>query len=193
MKANFLKYTLIGVISLSLFSCSGSKKEGNDHEEHSQPAATATPSKSPETVVMTNIGSTHVHLIYHAPSVRGRQIFGGLVAYNEVWVTGAHSATSIEFHGDVTLNGQKVAKGKYALFTIPGEEEWTIIINKNFEQHLADDYDEQLDVVRLKVKPETLSEVQEQLLYEVKETESGKGLISISWATSKVEFNISEQ
>tara|TARA_R110001592_G_scaffold64751_2_gene198881 strand:+ start:9701 stop:9886 length:186 start_codon:yes stop_codon:yes gene_type:complete len=61
---------------------------------------------------VTNIGKTHVNIVYHAPSARGRQIFGGLVAYNEVWVTGTRSATAIDFYGDVELNVKTVAKGK---------------------------------------------------------------------------------
>ncbi len=191
----------ISILSLStltflFLACSGGKTEkveqeaGHDHET-TQPATTAK-AKSPATETMANIGDTHVHIAYHAPSVRGRQIFGGLVAYNEVWVTGAHSATSIQFYGDVALNGNRVAKGKYALFTIPGEDEWTIIINENFDQHLADDYNPDLDVVRLTVKPEKRSEIQEQLLYKVKPTDDKEGVISISWADVKVSFNVRE-
>ncbi|MFT7149704.1 MAG: hypothetical protein ACI82Q_001564 [Nonlabens sp.] len=182
------------VMALIFTSCSGEKKEdATDHSEHT-PAATSTAgqSKSPASQAMTNIGGTHVHIEYHAPSVRGRQVFGGLVAYGEVWVTGAHSATSINFPNDVTLNGKKVPKGKYALFTIPGEDEWTVIINKNFEQHLADDYDENVDVARIQVKPETLDEIQEQLRYDITETEEGKGIISIAWADVKISFEVIE-
>lgn len=181
------------VMALIFASCSGEKKEADDHSEHT-PAATSSAgqSKSPASQAMTNIGSTHVHIEYHAPSVRGRQVFGGLVAYDEVWVTGAHSATSINFPNDVTLNGQKVLKGKYALFTIPGRDEWTVIINKNFEQHLADDYDESLDVARIQIKPETIAETQEQLLYKVTETEDGKGTISIAWADVRISFDVIE-
>lgn len=188
-----IKTLAITSMVLLLASCSGDKKEAADHSNHA-PATTASGgnSKSPATQAMTNIGATHVHIEYHAPSVRGRQVFGGLVAYDEIWVTGAHSATSINFPNDVTLNGEHVPKGKYALFTIPGKEEWTVIINKNFEQHLADDYDENLDVVRIKVKPETLSETQEQLRYQVEETEDGKGTISIAWANVNISFEIAE-
>lgn len=192
-KINLLFFTLLLV---AFMACSGDKKQkeeaGADHDHAAAQTASPSTSKSPATEAMTNIGGTHVHIAYHAPSTRGRQIFGGLVAYDEVWVTGAHSATAIEFYGDVELNGNKVAKGKYALFTIPGESEWTIIINENYEQHLADDYDQDLDIVRLKASPEKLSEVQEQLLYEVKSTGDKKGVISISWADVKVSFNVKE-
>lgn len=193
MKKFTNRYILPSLIIIIIVACSGEKKSTDEHD-HSTPATTAASdnSKSPASQAMTNIGATHVHIEYHAPSMRGRQIFGGLVAYNEVWVTGAHSATSIIFPNDVSLNGNKVPKGKYALFTIPGESEWTVIINENYEQHLADDYDEKLDVARFRVKPGQLAETQEQLLYEVKETTSGKGIISISWEDVKISFDVTE-
>ena len=185
------------LFAAALVACSGDKEqkeaeEGHDHDHAATQTASPGKSKSPASQAMTNIGNTHVHIEYHAPSVRGRQIFGGLVAYNEVWVTGAHSATSINFPNDVSLNGNKVPKGKYAFFTIPGESEWTIIINENFEQHLADDYDQKLDVIRFTVKPERLTETREQLLYEVQSTGEKEGIISISWADVKVTFNVKE-
>ena len=192
-----LNLLFLVLFAATLVACSGDKKqkeaeEGHDHDHAATQTASPGKSKSPASQAMTNIGNTHVHIEYHAPSVRGRQIFGGLVAYNEVWVTGAHSATSINFPNDVSLNGNKVPKGKYAFFTIPGESEWTIIINENFEQHLADDYDQELDVIRFTVKPERLTETQEQLLYEVQSTGEKEGTISISWADVKVTFNVKE-
>lgn len=163
----------------------------HDHGEH-QTTETAASSNtgSPRKAAMSNIGPAHIHIDFSAPSVRGRVIWGGLVAYDQVWVTGAHKATNINFPSDVKLNGQSVPKGKYALFTIPGREQWTIIINKNWDQHLADEYDEAEDVLRFNVKPETLNEIQEQLTYEVKALEEGKGTISIAWDKLKVSFNV---
>ena len=192
-----LNLLFLVLFAATLVACSGDKKqkeaeEGHAHDHAATQTASPGKSKSPASQAMTNIGNTHVHIEYHAPSVRGRQIFGGLVAYNEVWVTGAHSATSINFPNDVSLNGNKVPKGKYAFFTIPGESEWTIIINENFEQHLADDYDQDLDVIRFTVKPERLTKTQEQLLYEVQSTGEKEGTISISWADVKVTFNVKE-
>lgn len=187
-----LKQVTFLFLFVTIASCTNKKEEVVDHQSHEEHPTTTQGVKSPKSTAMANIGNTHVNIVYHAPSVRGRVIFGGLVAYNQVWVTGAHSATTIEFHSNVLLNGQKVEKGKYAFFTIPNENEWTVIINKNYEQHLADDYDEQLDVLRLKVKPHTLSEAQEQLLYKVQPTQNGEGIISISWANTMISFNIKE-
>ena len=104
----------------------------------------------------------------------------------QVWVTGAHSATSLEIDKDITINGTKVPSGKYALFTIPGKEQWTIIINKNWDQHLADEYDTKEDVTRLQVKPQTLSNVQERLKYTIEQNDDSKATIDISWEKVKV-------
>jgi hypothetical protein len=92
-------------------------------------------------------------IFYYAPSVRGRVIYGGLVPFDQVWVTGAHRATALEFNVPVSIEGKELKPGKYAFFTIPGKETWTIIINKKWDQHLADDYSEAEDVLRIQVTP----------------------------------------
>ena len=71
-----------------------------------------------------------IKIAYHSPGVRNRIIWGGLVPYGEVWVTGAHDATYIEMPKDFVIAGKTIKAGKYAFFTIPGEKEWILIINK---------------------------------------------------------------
>jgi len=88
------------------------------------------------------------------------------------------------------IEGQKIAAGTYGFFTIPGKEEWVLILNKNAEQHLADDYDAAEDVIRIMAKPEVLEEPVEALTYEVIPGEDGKGIISVSWEKIKVAFSI---
>jgi len=160
-----------------------------DHQEADNKTENTGPA-SPKRAAMDNIGTNHVHIEYSSPKVKGRVIWGGLVSYGEVWVTGAHKATSINFPSAVTIEGNEIPAGKYALFTIPGPEEWTIILNKNFDQHLADDYNQELDVLRINVMPEALDETVEDLTYTVKSTEGNKGEISIAWEKIKVTFNI---
>lgn len=128
-----------------------------------------------------SIGNANITINYHSPGVKGRILWGGLVPYDQVWVTGAHMATSLEFDRDLTIGRKKVPAGKYALFTIPGREEWVVIINKNWEQHLADEYDQQEDILRLVVKPSVLNEHQERLQYEIKPVSKDEGAINISW------------
>jgi hypothetical protein len=187
--------TLFSIIMLSILAiaCTGEKKEAENQEKAITPPIEATEvakPKSPAESTKVTIGNTLVQIDYHSPGVRGRTVFGGLVAYNEVWVTGAHSATTIEFSTDVELNGNRIKKGKYALFTIPGKDEWTLIINEDYNQHLADNYDQNKDVLRLQLMPETLETIQEHLLYEVTPVENNEGTISINWADIKVSFKI---
>ena len=127
------------------------------------------------------IGDANLKINYHAPGVKGRIIWGGLVPYDNVWVTGAHMATTLETDKDLVIGGKEVPAGKYALFTIPGREEWTVILNNNWKQHLADDYDAKEDVVRVQVRSEELKQHQERLKYEIVEESGGKGAVRISW------------
>jgi hypothetical protein len=78
---------------------------------------------------------------------------GGLVPFGEVWRTGANEATTIEFDKPVKIEGKELAAGKYALFTIPGESEWTVIFNSDTKQWGAYNYKDKDDVLRVKVKP----------------------------------------
>ena len=141
---------------------------------------------SPARTAMNTIGGAHVHIEYHSPGVKNRTIWGGLVAYNQVWVTGAHSATSIQISKPIQFVETKVEKGTYAIFTIPGEKEWVFILNKNYEQHLADDYKDSLDVVRLTVKPVS-TELTQRLTYEVNKIDETSGNIVMRWEKLKVE------
>jgi hypothetical protein len=177
-------------------ACNNTPQNEADHaaHQHQEPASgetnTAKP-KSPRMQAMANIGATHIHIDYSAPSVRGRNIWNGLVAYDQVWVTGAHKATSVDFSTDVMINGGTIPKGKYGFFTIPGEQEWVLILNKNHEQHLADDYDPALDVLRVTVQPQLLSENVEMLQYEVIPGTDKAGKIAVSWEKIKVELPLS--
>lgn len=132
------------------------------------------------------IGTANVQLNYYSPAVRGRVVWGGLVPYDQVWVTGAHMATNLQFDQALTIGGQAIPAGKYAFFTIPGKDEWTVILNKNWEQHLADKYDQKEDLVRVKVKPETVEQHQERLRYEINSLSENQGEIVVSWEKQRI-------
>ncbi len=171
------------------FACHTGTKN-HDMHEHSDSLAETKPSPSPHKTAMHMIGNNHVHMEYSAPSVRGREIWGALVPYDKIWVTGAHMATTIEFNSDLLIAGNKIPAGKYALFTIPGEKEWTVIINKNWDQHQADHYNTADDVVRVKTIPEQLTEPVEQLTFEVNSTSDKKGNIVLQWEKLKISIDI---
>jgi hypothetical protein len=185
-KNNFLFLLLI------LFSCYSvhNNAQSINMPKDSGQAQEAKAPLSPLKMAMNNIGANHVHIEYSAPSVRGRLIWGGLVPYDKIWVTGAHMATSVQFVKDLKIRGTKVPAGKYALFTIPGKESWTVIINKNWNQHQADQYKETDDVVRFNVVPETQVESTEQLTYEVIPSGNNIGTITMRWEKIKISFEV---
>ncbi len=110
--------------------------------------------------------------------------------FDNVWVTGAHSATSIEFNHEVVVGGLNIPAGKYGLFTIPGKDEWIIIINRNWDQHLADEYDPKDDLVRVKVKPEVENLRQERLRYVIESESNRKDEIVIYWEVLEVSLPV---
>ncbi len=111
------------------------------------------PAPSPVGSLKQRVGLTDLTVDYSRPGMKGREIFGGLVPYDQVWRTGANTATKITFSTAVKLNGTAVPAGTYELFTIPGKTEWTVIIHKNMSQWGAYTYDQKNDVARVKATP----------------------------------------
>lgn len=202
------KIILILITGSFLMSCgkSSEKKEADTgHEMHHQKDASAsgyidslntglikedTLKGSPSRAVMNTVGNAHLHITYHSPGVKGRVIWGGLVPYDQVWVTGAHDATSLQIINPVMIDGKKIDSGTYAIFTIPGKQEWVFILNKNYKQHLVDDYKATEDVLRVKVSP-LISPVTQRLAYAVNATSDSTGTISMSWEKLKIEVPFS--
>jgi hypothetical protein len=140
---------------------------------------------SPKAEASGTVGTAKVNIVYCQPSARGRKIMGGLVPYGQVWRTGANEATTIEFDKPVKIEGKDVAAGKYALFTIPTENEWTIILNKDTKQWGAYNYKESDDVVRVKVKPAKTSKFVETLTITPE-----KDQIKLEWENTAVAFKV---
>jgi hypothetical protein len=195
MNKTFLISTVIASASLLMSACTSGSQENQTIQTTPVEQDTAVSStvvqqdtikKSIPSQAEGSIGNTNVKINYYAPGVKGRMIWGGLVAYDQVWVTGAHKATDVSFDKAVLIDGKEVPAGMYALFTIPGKQEWTIILNKDYKQHLADDYDQKKDIIRVKVKPEKLDQHQERLKYDIVEGTDNKGAITISWEKVKV-------
>jgi hypothetical protein len=172
---------------LLICSCENKKDSEHTHDAGASPAVQAdTLKKSVPKEEHAKVGDAHVMIKYHAPAVRGRTIWGGLVPFGEVWVTGAHSATTFEVDKALSVSGTQLPAGKYALFTIPGKDKWTVIINKNWDQHLADEYDVKDDVLRIEAVPEVSESLQERLKYSVTTDEPNKGTLSIRWEKIKI-------
>ena len=115
-----------------------------------------TPPASPTQTIKQDFGISNMELTYSRPGVKGRKIFGDLVPYGQVWRTGANAATRIKFSDDVTIGNTPVKAGEYVLYTIPGQNEWEVILNKGLTNWGSDGYKPSDDVARVKVKSTTL-------------------------------------
>ena len=179
-------------LSLLIFGCRNTKQNpsGDQHQNHNMKVVNLTSkTMSPNKNAMAIVGDAHIHIEYSAPSVRGRIIYGGLLAYGEVWQSGAHNATWIETNKDIILNENLLKAGKYGFFTIPNKDKWTIIFNKNWNQHGKDEYNESEDVLRFDVTPKISEKITEQLVYQVERINDQEGSISLSWEKVLVKFS----
>lgn len=188
MKIYFQLGVLLIVLSASVMSL---KAQQPKKEEvcYNPNLVKDTSKKSIKSMAVAVFNADSIKINYHSPGVRKRIIWGGLVPYDEVWVTGAHDATTIEISKPFVINRKEIPAGKYAFFTIPSKKEWTIIINKNWKQHLATEYDENEDVVRIKVKP-TKNKHTERLQYFIENGKGSNGKIAIAWEKLKIEFSL---
>ena len=147
------------------------------------------PTASPTCTIKQHFGLTDVEIVYSRPGMKGRTIFGSLVSYDKVWRTGANNATKITFSTAVKLNGAEIPAGTYALFTIPGENEWTIIISKNVTQS-ALQYDEKADVVRVKATPVKLAETIETFTIEFNNITDESAVLNLVWEKTVVPIKL---
>lgn len=201
--SHFLQIVFVFIVALVGCNQPGGKKDAPDHSMHDMHdnkgavsnyadsvnmglIAKDTMKRSVSRTTMNTIGGAHVHIEYHSPGVKNRIVWGGLVPYNQVWVTGAHKATSIQISKPIQIGEVKVEKGTYAIFTIPGEKEWVFILNKNYEQHLTDDYKDSLDILRTTVKPIS-NDLTQRLTYEVNKIDDNNGVIVMRWEKIKIE------
>lgn len=156
----------------------------------SQPAAqTQTvefPKASPSALARDQVGLTTVEVEYARPGVKGRKVFGGLVPYGEVWRTGANAATKVTFSTDVKFGGKPVPAGSYELFTIPGADEWTVILSKAAGQWGSYAYDPKNDLLRVTAKPTTLAEPVETLTIGLSYLRDESARFTITWDRTRV-------
>ncbi|MGC1242778.1 MAG: DUF2911 domain-containing protein [Chryseosolibacter sp.] len=151
------------------------------------------PELSPPGRVIQKIGFTTLEVYYERPAARGRseeQIFGKLVPFGKVWRTGAGNCTTISFSTDVLINNQTVKNGKYALFTIPGRENWTIILNTDTLAYGASNYDKRKDVIRVEVPSQHSDRYYEALTIDI-DFIPNDARIYISWLNTQVAFDVS--
>jgi len=151
------------------------------------------PAPSPAFELKGTIGMADVKVIYSRPSAKGRTIFGDLVPFNEIWRTGANEPTKITFGSDVDIEGNAVPAGEYAIYTIPGEKESTIVISKKLTLWGSMGYDEKDDLVRFKVPTKHPSSMYETFTISFSDFTSNSAMLNMKWGHTKMAFTITNK
>lgn len=144
------------------------------------------PALSPTSTMSQEFSTSKIEISYSRPSVRGRKIFGDLVPFGKVWRTGANAATKITFEEAVEIGGVAVKPGTYSFYTVPGESEWEIILNKNTGSWGAYGYAKEDDVARFKVKSQHLSNTVETFTIGISNITFSSCDIELSWERTGV-------
>ncbi|MES2278530.1 MAG: DUF2911 domain-containing protein [Bacteroidota bacterium] len=173
-----MKKTLIKLFTIALSFCAVDS------------FAQLTPAPSSTQSISQQFGLGKITLTYARPNVKGRKIFGGMEPYNVVWRTGANTATVIKFTDEVIIDGNKVPAGEYGLFSIPGQDEWTIIISKKPKQWGAYTYSDKDDLFRFKVKTDKLKDLTETMTLDFINVTPTTCDLQMKWEHSGFAFHI---
>jgi hypothetical protein len=166
------KMILFSFLAASLLSSATTFAQGN-------------PRPSPaDTVRFNGTNGLMITLAYSQPSVKGRTIGKDIAPYGKVWRTGANEATTIELNRDVKIQGQNLPAGKYSIYSIPGENEWTVIFNKTWKQW-GTVYKEEEDALRVKAKPTKAPAFAEKMTFAL-----AKDLIILTWGDTQVSLKV---
>ncbi|MFC4094529.1 DUF2911 domain-containing protein [Euzebyella saccharophila] len=130
------------------------------------------------------IANKSVRVIYSRPQLKGRSL-AELAPAGKVWRTGANEAPEITFYTDANFGGKDIKAGTYSLFTIPGEKEWTVVLNKNLNQWGAYSYDESADVARVSGISKAEGDSLEEFSVTFQETGDGASLV-MGWEKTRV-------
>jgi len=186
MKA--IHINILAIICFLLISQCGSKTGSEtlvEEEEAQAEEAEVVPSPREEAKGVAN--GINIVVDYGSPSVKGRKIWGSLEDYGKVWRAGANATTSVSFDKNPIINGESLEAGKYALFIIPDEDEWTVIFNKDWDEWGAFAYDETKDVLRIKTRPTWVDEVKERLEYTISDSS-----LEFAWEKARLSLDINQ-
>lgn len=136
-------------------------------------------------VSATTTSGAKISIDYSQPAVKGRTIGREIAPWGKVWRTGANEATVFEVSKNVTVQGKTLPKGKYSLYSIPGQTEWVIILNKTWNQS-GTEYDQKADVLRFTVKTMKAPAFTERMTFKIAKT----GVVSLIWGDYMVGFTV---
>ncbi len=150
-----------------------------------------TPMPSPTISFEQSLGLSTVSMAYSRPGVKGRDIFGDLVPYGQIWRTGANASTKITFGEEVMLENNEVEAGTYAIYTIPGEDEWTVMLYTDLDLggNVAN-YDEEKEYLRFSVEPQKIPMMIETMTFMINDIREDQASLNLMWANTMVSMEI---
>jgi len=144
------------------------------------------PALSPTAKINQEFSTSSIDISYSRPSMRGRKIFGDVVGYGKPWRTGANGATKVKFGEDVVIENQNIKAGEYVLYSIPGEKEWEVILNKGTAPLGPDGYPKADDVARFKVKTRELDKTVQTFTIDITNITLNSCKIEIMWENTRI-------
>jgi len=147
------------------------------------------PRPSPNASVTQMVGITEITIKYSRPGVKGREIWGKLVPYGEVWRTGANENTTIKFNTPVKIEGHELPAGVYGLQTIPAQGDWTLILSKDANEWGAFSYKQEDDALRIQAKPQP-AEFRERMAFDFEDVTDTSTKVVLHWEKLKVPFTV---
>lgn len=151
------------------------------------------PRPSPLAVVSSRYKDTYIKVTYSQPHKNGRAIFGGLVPFGQVWRTGANEATELTITRDIKISGKDLRAGTYSLFTIPGKESWTVILNAELGLWGSYNYNSKLDVLRFEVPVTPVSDFVYEAFTILIDPRNSRADLMLAWDRTKVTIPIQFQ
>lgn len=148
------------------------------------------PRTNSRAVIQQTIASTLVEVRYNRPNKKGREVFGHFISYDAVWRTGADEATTIYFSTPISLSGHPLDSGRYELFTIPGENEWQIILQEHQQQWGSYRYNEEKDVLRFSVAPKQLRSTLETFTISIDQIGADCATLHLAWDKTIVPIDL---
>jgi hypothetical protein len=144
------------------------------------------PQASQHAILKQRVGLTDIEVDYSRPNRNGRDIFGGLVPFDKPWRTGANQPTKIKTSAPVKLADKEVPAGEYVLYTIPGANEWTLVLSKNLNAQALTDHKPEQEAARVKVKPVTLAEPAETFTIGFEDLRANSAVLYVEWDKTRV-------
>lgn len=179
----FSKNLLLSLLSLGLFTTI-----------NLQAQTLKTPAPSPLQTIKQSFGLGEVSIEYSRPSAKGRVIYGDVVSFGNIWRTGANSSTKITISEDTKIEGNAIAAGTYAVYTLPGKDAWDIMFYKDLTLGgNVGEYKKEDEVLRVSVKPSALTQKVETFTINFADMTATSCNVELVWEQTRVAFKMTTE